>query len=120
MHLDAFFELGGRRLGPEEERRLAAALSKESSDTEPDADVVWMRDTKTLPPAGNKVYPAVIVQEDLVEMPYVHGGDGNPNPRLFQLGLLSGLQGQYVGVKFDALIMKGTGYAHAVVGVVRP
>ena len=37
----------------------------------------------------------------------IHGGDGNLNPRLFQLGLLAGLQGQYVGIVFDALVVKG-------------
>lgn len=72
------------------------------------------------PSAGNKNYPAVIVSESMVEMPFIHGGDGNPAPRLFQLGLLAGLQGQYVGVKFDALIVKGAPYAHATVGVIRP
>jgi hypothetical protein len=72
------------------------------------------------PPSGNQTYPAVILTEKMVEMPYVHGGDGNPNPRLFQLGLLSGLQGQYVGVKFDAIVAKAGAYAHAVVGVQRP
>lgn len=72
------------------------------------------------PPAGNKNYFAVIMTDSMVEMPYVHGGDGNPNPRIFQLGLLAGLQGQYVGVHFNALICKGASYAHAVVSVQRP
>jgi hypothetical protein len=53
-------------------------------------------------------------------MPVVHGGDGNLNPRLFQLGLLAGLQGQYVGILFDALIVKGATYAHRLVQVLRP
>jgi hypothetical protein len=39
--------------------------------------------------------------------PVIHRGDGNLNPRLFQLGLLAGLQGQYVGIVFDALVVKG-------------
>jgi hypothetical protein len=34
--------------------------------------------------------------------------------------LLSGLQGQYVAIKFDAIIAKGPGYAHQIVCVVRP
>jgi hypothetical protein len=71
-------------------------------------------------PTGFKGYYAVIVTEKEIEMPVVNGGDGNTNPRLFQLGLLSGLQGQYVGILFDALIVKGYGYAHALVQVVRP
>lgn len=72
------------------------------------------------PPANNKNYYAVILTESEVEMPVVHGGDGNLNPRIFQLGLLSGLQGQYVCVKFDTIIAKGPTYAHAVVAVQRP
>jgi len=72
------------------------------------------------PPAGNKNYFAVILTEKDVEMPYIHGGDGNPNPRLFQLGLLAGLQGQYVAVHFNAIIAKAASYAHATVAVQRP
>jgi len=71
-------------------------------------------------PAGLKGYYAVIVTEKDIEMPVVHGGDGNLNPRLFQLGLLAGLQGQYVAILFDALIVKGFGYAHRLVQVLRP
>jgi hypothetical protein len=71
-------------------------------------------------PAGLKGYYAVIVTEKDIEMPVVHGGDGNLQPRLFQLGLLAGLQGQYVGILFDALIVKGYGYAHRLVQVLRP
>jgi hypothetical protein len=71
------------------------------------------------PPAGNQTYPAVILTESEVEMPCVHGGDGNTNPRLFQLGLLSSLSAQYVGVHFNAVLAKGFAYAHATVGVQR-
>jgi hypothetical protein len=71
-------------------------------------------------PAGLKGYYAVITTEKDIEMPVVHGGDGNLMPRLFQLGLLAGLQGQYVGILFDALIVKGFGYAHRLVQVLRP
>jgi hypothetical protein len=70
-------------------------------------------------PAGFKGYYAVIVSERDIEMPVIHGGDGNLNPRLFQLGLLSGLQGQYIGVMFDTLIVKGATYAHSLVQVLR-
>lgn len=72
------------------------------------------------PGSGNSNYFAVIVTEDLIEMPVVHGGDGNLNPRIFQLGLVAGLQGQYVGVHFSAIVAKLAGTAHAVVAVVRP
>ena len=71
-------------------------------------------------PTGNKGYYAVIVTESDIEMPVIHGGDGNLNPRLFQLGLLAGLQGQYVSVLFDALVVKGATYAHGLVQVIRP
>lgn len=72
------------------------------------------------PPAGNNTYPAVILTESEVEMPTVHGGDGNVNPRIFQLGLIANLAGQYVGVHFNAVIAKGFAYAHATVAVQRP
>ena len=74
----------------------------------------------TAPPAGYKNYFAVIVTENMIEMPYIHGGDGNPKPRIFQLGLLSGLQGQYVVIHFNTIIAKGASYAHAIVVVIRP
>ncbi|APR40509.1 hypothetical protein BTO02_33555 (plasmid) [Paraburkholderia sp. SOS3] len=48
------------------------------------------------------------------------GKEYNPNPRLFQLGLVGNLAGQFVGVKFDTIIFKGASYAHAVVCVNRP
>ena len=72
------------------------------------------------PPAGYKNYFAVISMENMVEIPYVSGEDENPNPRIFQLGLVGNLAGQYVGIKFDAIIFKGPSYAHAVVAVQRP
>jgi len=72
------------------------------------------------PGSGNSNLWAVIVTEKLLEMPHVHGGDGNLNPRIFQLGLLSGLQGQYVGIHFNTVIAKLAASAHAVVAVVRP
>lgn len=72
------------------------------------------------PPAGNKNYFAVIVTEKAIEMPYIDGGAGNPKPRIFQLGLLAGLQGQYVAIHFNAVIAKGPSYAHAIVAVQRP
>lgn len=72
------------------------------------------------PPAGNKNYFAVILTEDMVEMPYVSGETDNPNPLLFQLGLTGNLSGQFVGVMFDAVIAKAATYGHAVVCVQRP
>jgi hypothetical protein len=71
-------------------------------------------------PAGLKGYYAVITTESEIEMPVIHGGDGNLQPRLFQLGLLAGLQGQYVGIVFDAVVVKGATYAHRLIQVLRP
>jgi len=71
-------------------------------------------------PSNLKGYYAVILCEKEIEMPVIHGGDGNLKPRLFQLGLLAGLQGQYVGVHFNCVIAKGATYAHVVVQVLRP
>ena len=72
------------------------------------------------PPAGNKNYIAAILMESEVEIPVVSGREYNPNPRLFQLGLTGNLSGQFVGVKFDSMIVKGATYAHATVAVQRP
>lgn len=72
------------------------------------------------PPAGNRNYYAAILMESEIEMPYISGKEDNPNPRLFQLGLVGNLAGQFVGVKFDTLIFKGASYAHATLCVQRP
>ncbi|WP_261533115.1 SU10 major capsid protein [Burkholderia multivorans] len=72
------------------------------------------------PPAGNKNYYAVIMSEKEVEIPVISGREFNKNPRLFQLGLTGNLAGQFVGVKFDAVIFKGASYAHTVIAVQRP
>ncbi len=72
------------------------------------------------PPAGNKNYYAVILMESMIEIPVVSGAQFTPRPRLYQLGLVSNLSGQYVGIKFDALICKGPSYAHSTVCVNRP
>ena len=72
------------------------------------------------PGTGNSNYFAVIVTENMIERPVVHGEDGNLKPRIFQLGLVGGLQGQYVAVHFSAVVAKSPDSAHAVVAVVRP
>ncbi|MDR9052069.1 SU10 major capsid protein [Burkholderia multivorans] len=71
-------------------------------------------------PSGLKGYYAAILMETEVEIPYISGKEDNPLPRLFQLGLVGNLAGQFVGVKFDTVIFKGPSYAHAVVQVIRP
>lgn len=71
----------------------------------------------TAPPSGYSNYYAFITDESMLEIPYIgKGTDGKP--RVFQLGLTGNLSGQFVGVQFDALIVKGYAYAHAVVAVV--
>lgn len=71
-------------------------------------------------PSGIKGYYAVIVMESEIEIPVISGKEFKPDPRLFQLGLTGNLAGQFVGVKFDAIIFKGASYMHAVVQVQRP
>lgn len=72
------------------------------------------------PPAGLLNYFAVVTTEKMIERPYIDGGRGNPNPQLYRLGLTGSLAGQYVCVQFDTIIVKGPGYAHAVLAVQRP
>ncbi|MBJ9663189.1 hypothetical protein [Burkholderia gladioli] len=69
------------------------------------------------PGSGLNNYYAAILTEDLIEIAYIGKGT-NGQPRIFQLGLTGNLAGQFVGVQFDALIVKGYSYAHAVVAVV--
>lgn len=68
---------------------------------------------------GFKNYYAAILSEPELEIAVISGKSFNPNPRLFQLGLLGNLAGQHVGVKFDTLIVKGASYAHTMVAVQR-
>lgn len=52
-HLDAFFELGGRRVEEADLQRYASANSDLKADS--DAHREWINTTKTLPPSGNRV-----------------------------------------------------------------
>jgi hypothetical protein len=69
------------------------------------------------PASGYSNYYAVITTENLLEIPYIGKGTEG-KPRIFQLGLVGNLSGQFVGVQFDALVVKGYSYAHATVAVV--
>lgn len=71
------------------------------------------------PATGFKNYYAVITTENEIIRPYISGASQNPNPQLFRLGLQSSLSGQYVAVQFDAIIVKGASYMHAIVAVQR-
>src|SRR4029077_8170774 len=60
------------------------------------------------PGSGNAVLPLYIVTEDLIEYHWL----SDPNPRVFQLGLLGNLASQMVVVKFGAVVVQGASYAH--------
>ncbi|KAI2624280.1 hypothetical protein GGR54DRAFT_569053 [Hypoxylon sp. NC1633] len=53
VHLDAFFELGGRRV--EDVGQFASADTASASKTTSSPALDWIRTTKTLPPCGNKI-----------------------------------------------------------------
>ncbi|KAK2057478.1 THO complex subunit 2 [Colletotrichum caudatum] len=52
LHIDAFFQLGGRQVIEEHLRLLKA--SESASEAEVNAASAWMKVTKTLPPQGNR------------------------------------------------------------------
>lgn len=52
IHLDAFFQLGGREVTEENLKQLEA--SESTSEAEVNAASAWMKATKTLPPQGNR------------------------------------------------------------------
>lgn len=51
VHIEAFFELGGRQL-TDTEREIIEQESQD--DSEPDIEHLWKKTTKTLPPQGNR------------------------------------------------------------------
>jgi len=67
------------------------------------------------PGSGSAVLPAYIVTEDLIEYHWLT----DANPRVFQLGLTGTLARQLMVVKFGAVVVKGAGFAHALVNVTR-
>lgn len=71
-------------------------------------------------PTGMKGYYALIISEEDIEIAVVSGKEYNPNPRVFQLGLIGNLAGQFVVIAFNTLIAKGASYAHSVLQVQRP
>ena len=75
----------------------------------------WAVPYTGIPGSGNAVLPAYIVTEDLIEYHWLT----DPNPRVFQLGLLGALASQMVVVKFGAVVVKGANYAHYEVKVNR-
>jgi hypothetical protein len=75
----------------------------------------WALGYTGTPGSGTAVLPCYIVSEDLVEYHWLT----DPNPRVFQLGLLGSLATQMVAVKFGAVVVKGASYAHTEVLVDR-
>src|SRR6202049_4150905 len=59
------------------------------------------------PGSGTAVLPCYIVSEDLIEYHWLT----DPNPRVFQLGLLGALASQMVVVKFGAAVVTRAAYA---------
>ena len=56
-------------------------------------------------------YVGIIVMEEFIEYHWLT----SPVPRVFQLGLVGNLAGQFVIVKFGAVVAKGASYAHRIV-----
>ncbi len=75
----------------------------------------WTLSYTGTPGSGTAVLPAYIVTEDLIEYHWL----GDPNPRVFQLGMPGSLASQYVAVKFGGVVVKGASYAHTQVLVDR-
>lgn len=67
----------------------------------------------TIPGSGGSTtqYAGIIVMEEFIEYHWLT----SPVPRVFQLGLVGNLAGQFVVVKFGAVVVKGNSYAHRVV-----
>jgi len=75
----------------------------------------WALSYTGTPGSGSAVLPCYIVSEDLIEYHWLT----DPNPRVFQLGLVGSLASQMVVVKFGAPVVKGAAYAHYEVKVNR-
>lgn len=72
-------------------------------------------------PAGYQNYFCAILSEQHISRPYIDGGKRNGGiPQLFQLGLVGDLQKKFIGVVFDAVLAKGSAYAHAIMAIQRP
>ncbi len=60
---------------------------------------------------GTTQYCGIVVMEEFIEYHWLT----SPVPRVFQLGLVGNLAGQFVIIKFGAVVVKGPGYAHRIV-----
>lgn len=61
------------------------------------------------------LYSGLIIMEEFIEYHWLT----SPVPRVFQLGLVGNLAGQFVVVKFGAVVVKGPGYAHRIINTTR-
>jgi hypothetical protein len=75
----------------------------------------WALPYTGTPGSGTAVLPCYVVTEDLIEYHWLT----DPNPRVFQLGLIGSLASQMVIVKFGAVVVKGAAYAHYEIKVNR-
>lgn len=64
---------------------------------------------------GYNQYTGIITSEEFIEYHWLT----SPVPRVFQLGLQGNLAAQFVILKFGCIVVKGPGYAHAIVRTVR-
>lgn len=65
--------------------------------------------------ASTTQYTGFVLSEEFVEYHWLT----SPVPRVFQLGLVGNLAGQFVVLKFGGLVVKGPGYAHRAVWTAR-
>jgi hypothetical protein len=69
----------------------------------------------TIASGAQTQYVGFILSEEFVEYHWLT----SPVPRVFQLGLVGNLAGQFVVLKFGAVVVKGPGYAHRMVATAR-
>ncbi|KLO88197.1 regulatory protein RLR1 [Fusarium fujikuroi] len=54
VHMEAFFELGGRQVADSDSQQLTITNGAEGDDAAADIERQWVQETKTLPPPGNR------------------------------------------------------------------
>lgn len=81
----------------------------------PDPAISVMPPAGGVPGAVGSTYTVFIVTESMIEYHWLT----NPLPRVFQMGLQENLASQYRVVKFGAVAVKGSPYAHAALFATR-
>jgi hypothetical protein len=69
----------------------------------------------TIASGSQNLYTGFVVMEEFIEYHWLT----SPVPRVFQLGLVGNLAGQFVVLKFGSVVVKGPGYAHRAVSTTR-